>query len=425
MVEDAPFLEDFTVIGLDFRACPDDLRHHLFVDDREVPAALTALAAGGADAGVVVSTCDRIEVSMTVPSTADATALVASTLAAAGDLPADQVAPYLRRRQGRAAVEHVFRVAAALDSQVVGESQVLGQVKACHGHARAHGLARGLVDQVFQAAFRTAKAVRHETAIGAGATSLGTTAVARCRALHGDLANCAGLMLGGGEAGAILSEDLRRAGLADLCVLDPHPRRARAMARQLGGHHGDFADLGGHLVRGDIVLAALGDGRYALNAEMIEAVLRRRRRRPVMIFDLAVPSDLDPAVNRLEDVFVFTLDDLEDGAAEARAARAAAAVAAAEMVTAAVDRFCGWLDGRRALPEARALQARFQAIRDDILAQDSKVDAARATQLLVNRLLHAPLTNLRDMTGAPAADAATRQALRRLFDLGDDEGGER
>ncbi|MEC8062216.1 MAG: glutamyl-tRNA reductase, partial [Pseudomonadota bacterium] len=121
MVEDAPFLEDFTVIGLDFRACPDDLRHHLFVDDREVPAALTALAAGGADAGVVVSTCDRIEVSMTVPSTADATALVASTLAAAGDLPADQVAPYLRRRQGRAAVEHVFRVAAALDSQVVGE----------------------------------------------------------------------------------------------------------------------------------------------------------------------------------------------------------------------------------------------------------------------------------------------------------------
>ena len=95
------------------------------------------------------------------------------------------------------------------------------------------------------------------------------------------------------------------------------------------------------------------------------------------------------------------------------------------MVTAAVDRFCGWLDGRRALPEARALQARFQAIRDDILAQDSKVDAARATQLLVNRLLHAPLTNLRDMTGAPAADAATRQALRRLFDLGDDEGGER
>ena len=425
MVEDAPALDDFTVIGLDFRDCPDHLRRDLFVDDRELPAVLTALAAGGADAGVVVSTCDRIEISVTLPPAVDASALAAAVLAAAGDVPVDQVTPYLRRRQGRAAVEHVFRVAAALDSQVIGESQVLGQVKACHGHARVHGLARGLVDQVFQAAFRTAKAVRHDTAIGAGATSLGTTAVARCRALHGELAGCAGVLLGGGEAGAVLSEDLRRAGLADLCVLDPHPRRARAMARQLGGHHGDFADLGRHLVGGDIVLAALGDGGYALNAEMLEAVLRQRRRRPVMVFDLAVPSDLDPAVNRLEDVFVFTLDDLEDGAAEARAARAAAAVAAAEIVTAAVDRFCGWLDGRRAVPEARALQARFQAIRDDILAHDPKIDAGRATQLLVNRLLHAPLTNLRAITGAPARDAAARQMVRRLFDLSDDEGDER
>ena len=319
MVEDAPSLEDFTVIGLDFRDCPDDLRHDLFVDDRELPAVLTALAAGGADAGVVVSTCDRIEVSMTLPPAADATALVASTLAAAGDLPADQVAPYLRRRQGRPAVEHVFRVAAALDSQVVGESQVLGQVKACHGHARAHGLARGLVDQVFQAAFAPPRRSATRPPSAPVRPVWGHRGGALSSALHGDLANCAGLMLGGGEAGAVLSEDLRRAGLADLCVLDPHPRRARAMARQLGGHHGDFADLGGHLVRGDIVLAALGDGRYALNAEMIEAVLRQRRRRPVMIFDLAVPSDLDPAVNRLEDVFVFTLDDLEDGAAEARA----------------------------------------------------------------------------------------------------------
>lgn len=416
-------IQNLATVGLDFRHCPDSLRERLFVDDAEVPAILTALRAADIPEAVVVSTCDRIEITLTTSNPAAAVAVIAGILAAPLGLDHALVTPYMRYVVGFEAIHHLFRVAASLDSQVVGESQVLGQVKAAHARSRHHAMVSGLVDRCFQEAFRVAKTVRRETEIGASAVSIAATAIDRCRALHGDLADRGGVLIGTAELGALLAEQLQRAGLSRLQVVDTHPSRAAALARRLSCHHAAITDLGTALQDADILLAAFGSGHYLLDHDMLAGILRHRRQRPMLILDLAIPSDLDPSVNRLGDVFVFTLDDLEDAARDGRANRASAAMAAEGIVAAAADDFIGTLEGRRADPEITALQARFQAIRDDILRTEPAADVDRATQLLINRLLHAPLAQLRDLARDDALGAETRQLLRRLFDLDDDKEG--
>jgi glutamyl-tRNA reductase len=416
-------IQNLTLIGLDFRHCPDSLRARLFVDDVEIPDILSSLRAAQLTDAIVISTCDRLEVTLTSADPAAAMAVIAGILAAPLGMDSRLVTPYMSCLTGFDAVHHLFRVTASLDSQVVGESQVLGQVKAGHAAARKHGMANGLVDRCFQEAFRVAKTVRSETEIGNSPVSIAATAIDRCRALHGDLSDRGGVLIGTAEFGALMAEQLQRAGLSRLRVIDTNLNRAAALARRLSCHHGVMTDLGTALVDGDILLAAFGSGHHLLDNEMLASILRRRRQRPMLILDLAIPSDLDPSVNRLDDVFVFTLDDLEDAARDGRANRLSAAMAAEGLVVAAADDFRGTLEGRRADPEIAALQSRFQALRDEVLRAEPTADADKATQLLINRLLHAPLSRLRDMARDDALSAERRQMLRMLFDLDDDKEG--
>lgn len=242
------------VIGVDHRTCPDGVREQLFVDDAEMPAMLAALRSAGAREAMVLSTCNRVEVIGRFDDPASAAATVAVELGRPVDLAGDTLRPLLYSHQDAAAVRHVFRVACSLDSQVLGEPQVLGQVRAAHRLCRDLGATGPVVEDTLRAAYEVAKRVRTETRIGEGPVSLAAAAVSRVRDLFGDLAGRSGVLTGTGELGLLIAEHLASAGMEGLQVLDRFPRRAAAAARELDAHHGGLDDLAIALDRCDVAV---------------------------------------------------------------------------------------------------------------------------------------------------------------------------
>lgn len=409
MTVSAPPLQ---VIGVDHRTCPDGVREKLFVDDSEMPAMLSALQSGGAEEVMVLSTCNRVEVigRFTDPDTAPD--LVAGALGGPVGLASPVLRSLLYVHRRAEAIGHLFRVACALDSQVVGEPQVLGQVRAAHRLCRDLGGTGPTLEEALRAAYAIAKRVRSETRIGEGPVSLAAAAVARVRDLFGDLAGRSGVLAGTGELGLLIAEHLAGAGMDRLEVLDRFPRRAGLAARTLGAHHGGLDALGPALDRADVVVTTLGEGRYLIGAEMIEAALRRRRRRPMFLLDLSVPGDVEPAVHRLDEAFVYDLGDLEGITRAGLADRAGEATRAELMVEEAVAAFTRARSARDAAPDIAALRAQIEALVGEVVPGDA--DLARR---IAARLAHAPSVELRRMAEEGRLDRRSRALAARLFGL--------
>lgn len=409
----------FTVVGVNRRTGPAELRERLYVEDEAVPALLDRLRAAGLAEAMVLSTCDRVEI-----WTAGASGPAFPLLAETAGLDPRALLPQRFLATGEAALRHVFAVSASLDSEVIGEPQVLGQVKAAHRLARDAGMVGPQLEPVLQAAYQAAKRVRTETAIGQRPVSLAAAACQLARDVQGDLSRCRALLIGAGDMGECLIQQLLASGLDGAVVVARTVRRAEALARRLGCHYALLEELPDRLADADIVVACQGEGRYMLSADMVEGALRRRRRRPVFLVDLAVPGDIEPAVNRLEDAFLYDLDELEQVALQGRAGREAAAGAAWAILATELAGFRQRLAEREAVPALVVLRAGFEAARQAVLAELPPDDPARpalerTTQLLVNRLLHRPMAELRRMA-ASGPEAGNEQAvaetlLRRLF----------
>lgn len=407
------------VVGVDHRSCPPAVRDSLFVEDQAVPDFLARLRGAGVDQGLALSTCDRVEVQAFSARPGDAVDAVARVMADQAGIAPAALRPQLYTLHGLTAVRHMFAVAASLDSQTVGEPHVLGQIKATDRLARAAGMIGPELDSVLRAAYAVAKRIRTETTIGERPVSIAAAALRLARDVHGELATCAGLLVGLGEMGTLMAEQLLAAGLGRVTVTAPAAGRAGRLAHRLGGHHAPFEALASSLADADIVITALGGGAHAIGAEAMRGVLRRRRRRPVFLIDAAIPGDVEPAVNRLDDVFLYDLGDLERVALAGRAAREAASEAAWSIVDQEV---AAWQAGRAALdavPAITALRRHFEATRADVLAGAGDADAAEATRLLIGRLLHAPSEALRRQASGERTGeaAAAERLLRRLFGL--------
>lgn len=407
------------VIGVDHRTCPDGVREKLFVDDTEMPAMLDALKAGGAQEAMVLSTCNRVEVIGRFADPQISSETVAAELGRPVDLAGDVLQPLLYAHDHGEAVRHVFRVACALDSQVVGEPQVLGQVRAAHRLCRDLGGTGPVVEDTMRAAYAVAKRVRTETRIGEGPVSLAAAAVARVRDLFGDLDGRSGLLAGTGELGLLIAEHMAAAGMDGLEMLDRFPRRAALAARELEAHHGGLEQLGTALDRADVVVTTLGEGRYLITAEMIEAALRRRRRRPFFLLDLSVPGDVEPAVHRLDEAFVYDVGDLEAITRAGMSDRAGEAAKAEMMVEEAVAAFTRDRSGRDAAPEIAALRAHVEAVVAEVAGGDG--DLARR---IAARLAHAPSVVLREMAEDGRLDRQTKDLVARLYGMPGTNGGD-
>jgi glutamyl-tRNA reductase len=411
-----PVSPRFVIVGANHRSASLSLRDHLFVDDAGASAFLTDLKARGLHEAMVLSTCDRVEIWASHPDPDAVSASVGEALTVRAGLTPTALSGQLYRHAGAEAVRHGFSVAASLDSLVIGEPHVMGQVKTAHRLARDSGTCGPELETVLQAAFSAAKRIRTETHIGEGPVSIAAAAVQMARDLHGDLGKCSGLVVGAGDMGELVAESMLAAGLARVAVTAPRASRAEALAQTLNGHVLAFEDLKEALAGADVVVASVGTRHVAVTAEMMTQALRRRRRKPVFLVDAGIPGDIEPAVNRVDGAFLYDLSDLERVALEGRATREQAARAAWAILEEEVSHFLKGRAERVAVPAIVSLRHRFEETREAVLAE-AHGDAEQATRLLVNRLLHAPSEVMKSVAAEGAEWQAMEKTLRKLFRL--------
>lgn len=407
------------VVGSNHRSGTALLRDRLFVDETMLPRALERLRAAGIEQALILSTCDRTEIQAVGDAAENAAALVRDTFAAIGNIGPEEIREQSYTLFDDAALRHIFAVASSLDSQIIGEPQVLGQVRASHRIATECGMIGPELDAILQAAYNVAKRVRSETDIARRPVSIASVAAEIAHDLHGDIANCSALVIGLGDIGELIQEQLRLAGLREATLTGPM-QRTEAAARRAGMHFVPFDDLAGALAAADIVVSTAGTGRWIVDRPMVEAALKARRRKPMLLLDVAVPADIDRAVELADGAFLYAFDDLERVALEGRSRRQEAATDAWRIVDEALDAWHRREAEKGAIPAVVALRDYFDAARAQVLADHPGADAAQATRLLVNRLLHRPITAMRDIASAGgaqgAADAGRLEALvRHLF----------
>ena len=406
---------ELLVVGLSHRSAPFGLRDRLYLETGEQPRLLAEIGAAGIAEACVLSTCDRIEVVAVHREPMAAATELLRILATRAETEAGGLLEQSYHYEGEEALRHVFAVCASLDSQVIGEPQVLGQVKESHRLAAAAGMTGPTLEAVLQAAYGAAKRVRSETPVAQQPVSIVTSTLLVVRNLHGEIGRCNALLLGLGEMSELFGFELRDAGVADLVVMHGSAARAEAAAHRLQCHFRPWEQLEDAVTEADIVVASTGSGRYTIEPALVQAALKRRRRKPILFIDAAVPGDVDPAVEKLDGAFVYDLDDLERVAREGKASREATAVAAWRILNEEIDAFLRQRAERAAVPAVSALRRHFEGVRAQILS-DGKLDAEAATRLLVNRLLHDPSEVLREAAARPESEATQlERSVERLF----------
>lgn len=356
----SPASPRFVIVGANHRSASLSLRDQLFVDDAGAGEFLVALKARGLHEALVLSTCDRVEVWASHHDNDMAAGLICEAFAVRADLSAPALSGQLYTMAGDQAVHHAFAVASALDSLVIGEPHVAGQVKTAHRLARDAGTCGPELETVLQAAFGAAKRVRSETRIGEGPVSIAAAAVQLARDLHGELSGCSGLVVGAGDMGELVAESLLAAGLARLTVTAPRASRAEALAQSLNAHVVPFDEMKDALAGADVVVASTAGRHFLVTADAVTAALKKRRRKPIFLVDAGIPGDIEPAVNRVDGAFLYDLNDLERVALEGRATREQAARAAWAILG---DEVTGFLKGRAArvaVPAIVSLRQRFE-----------------------------------------------------------------
>jgi glutamyl-tRNA reductase len=423
------------LLGVSHRTAPIELRERLDFTARGVDQALAALAARPpASEATVLSTCNRVEIYAACEDIEQARRDLEAFVSEFHGVPAPELAPFLYSRVGIDAARHLFRVAAGLDSLVVGEPQILGQVKDAYSLAAEHRCTGPLLNKLFHAAFAAAKRVRSETAVAEGAVSVGYAAVALARKIFGDLKGRTVLVVGAGEMAKLTAQHMRSQGIGRMLITSRTAAHATALADAVAGTAMPWDQIGAALVDADIVITATGSAVPILSRAYIEQTIRTRRHRPLFIIDIAVPRDVEPGAGDLDQVFLYNIDDLQAVVQENLSRRTAETAQAEALLSDEVTRFATWLDSREAIPTVVALRQRFESIRlSELRRLDPKLASlppeARArveeiTRLVVEKLLIGPTLQLKSIRDADTV-ATYAEALSRLFDLTAGESGER
>lgn len=407
------------VVGANHRSSTMGLRDRLFVEDPMIPPFLNGLKTSGLTDAMVLSTCDRVEVQCVHEDPVAVERIVHENFARHAEADEGELREQLYLLQGDEALRHMFRVAASLESQVIGEPQVLGQVKAAHRIAADAGMIGGALDTVLQACYGTAKRVRSETPIGERPVSIASAAVQLAKDVQGDLSRSRGVLIGDGDMGELVASQLLNAGLDHMTALHHARDRANTMAKRLSCHWAAMEALADEMADAEVVITAVGRREHTLNSDMVRTAVNRRRRKPVFIIDLAIPGDVDPAVNRIEEAFLYDIGDLERIAMEGLNHRENAAELAGHIIEQEVAAFTRSRSERAAVPVLNKLREHVAIIRDDAL-RDAGGDAEKATHLLMTRLLHDPSVVLRDVAAGADREGelrAVEAALERVFKL--------
>lgn len=413
-------------LGLNHQTAPLAFRERVAIDGGQMPDALAALrGVDGVEEAALLSTCNRTEIYAQVAEGKEAG--VAVWLAERHQLTPEALSGYLYQHSDDAAVRHLFRVATGLDSLILGEPQILGQVKDAWQAARDAKALRSPLDRLFQQTFAVAKRVRTDTRIGAHPVSVAFAAVRLARQTFTDLERATVMLIGAGDTIELAARHLVDAKVQRLLVANRTPEHAQALATRHGGYALPLSELSRHLPEADIVISATASREPILRRDAVQAALRTRKHKPMLLLDLAVPRDIAPDVATLADVYLYTVDDLEQVIEENRASRREAAQQAEAIIELQVDHYMAWWRAQGRQDTLRQLRTRGENERDRALAdareqlqrgQDPSDVLERLAHQLTNRLLHAPSTALRQ--AALTGDAELLRAAERLYDSDDD-----
>jgi glutamyl-tRNA reductase len=411
----------FNVLGINHKTAPVSLREKVaFSEDRLLAALRTLRQEVGVAEVVILSTCNRTEVYWAGSASG---AELSQWLERHHGNNLD-LAPSLYVHQAQRAVAHTFSVASGLDSMVLGEAQILGQLKDAYRAAQEAGSTGPSLNKLFQAAFSAAKRVRSETRIGENAVSLASATVSLARRVYSDLSAHTALMVGAGDMNALTARHFMSAGVKHMVIANRTLGRAQTLAAELKAHAVGLEELDKELAQADIVITCTASPVPLITKSATQAAIRSRRRRPIFMVDLAVPRDIDPAVADLEDVYLFSIDDLQQLVDENRQQREVAAGGARVLIDEEVARFLTESRAHDAGPTIRALRLQAEEIRLHTVEQARRQLAAGKSadevieylaNTLTNRLLHTPTQALRQ--AAELADSTLAEAvIRALID---------
>jgi glutamyl-tRNA reductase len=416
------------LIGVNHKTAPIELRERIAISREDLPEATRALAAmPGVTECMIVSTCNRVEILAAVDSSnADSpTNDLTSFLHRHFGLDPALLAPHLYEHRDKEAVRHLFRVAASLDSMVVGEPQILGQVKEAFAVARASGTVAGQLEHLLQSAFAAAKKVRSETEIGSNSVSIASVAVELARKIFGSLQGRTVFLVGAGKMSELAARHLVQQGAGAILVTNRTLERARRMAETFQGQVIPFDQLYEAASHADIVISSTGAPHPIFRREHGQAFLHRRRNRPMFFIDIAVPRDVDPEMGKLEGIFVYDIDDLQQVAAAHMAERSREATDAEALIAGEVERFHQRLLTVNVAPAIVALQHQAEEIRQaELRRSQARLGSLSAEQTaaiealtrgLVNKFLHPPMQALKQ--AARENDAARLEALCETWSL--------
>ena len=425
------------VVGLSWQTAPVAVREKLAFRDEEVAEQLSELlACPDVDEAVILSTCNRVEIygatsAGAAISAAAAAAEARSFLARSRGVPAEGLAEHLFERLDVEAVRHLFRVAAALDSMVVGESQILGQLKDAYGAAVRAEATGPVLSRSMEKAFQVAKRVRSETGISRGAANVSSVAVELARRVFGDLVGKTVLVVGAGKMSKLAARHLRAAGTAALLVTNRSPERAAELAAEVEGTARPWDELRELVAASDVVLSSTGSREPILTRDLVKRAMKARRWRPQVIIDIAVPRDAHPAVGKIDGVYLFDIDDLERVVAENLKERQKEADQADGIIEVEVVEHEKWLRSQRLVPTIKSLREHFhqvaageadRCVRGLAAARTpAEIEQAvrRMGELIANKLLHLPL---RALKGSEADVEVMVEVTHRLFSLSQGQG---
>ncbi len=422
-------MSELLALGISHKTAPVELRERLAISDARLGDVLDELrGAGAAQEAVAISTCNRTELYLVAGDPVAAETAALGTLARQAETRPTELAPAIYALRNCDAARHLFRVTTGLDSMIVGEAEVQGQVKRAYDAALRAGATGPLSNRLFHAALATGKRARSETRIGAGALSVSSVAVGLAREVIGDLAERHVIILGAGETSELTARALADEGVRTIFVANRRRDRALSLAERFGGQAVSFDALPEELAAADIVLAATASPHAIVGAQEIAEVMRTRPDRPLLLIDLAVPRDIDAGCGEVPGVTLYDIDDLQGVIASNRSVRAAEARRVEGIIEQEIGHFARWLGSLDALPTLAALREQGTAIAHRVVeenagrwesASDRDLERVEAiARTVVNRLLHQPTLRLKRAAGERAH--ARIEVLRELFALDED-----
>jgi len=412
------------LIGVNHRTAPVEVRERFAVPEKQLPEALQSLVSHpGVREGLIVSTCNRVEI---LAGLQNGSCDLRSFLADYFHVDREEFDSYTYEFREKEAIRHLFRVTSSLDSMVVGEPQILGQVKEAYAVARAIGTVHSELDALLTRSFAVAKKVRNETAIATSAVSIASVAVDLAKKIFGDLKGKSIYLVGAGKMCELAARHLLANGAGNIFVANRTYDRAVNLAAKFHGEPVKFEDLYSTVAKADIIISSTGAPHAIFRKEHGEQFLAKRRNRPMFFIDIAVPRDVDPSLNDLDGIFVYDIDDLQSVVATHVADRKREAVHAEEIVAVEVERFHEKLQQHDVVPTILSLQEYLENIRQAEIdrhrgkfgeispQQEAAIDAL--TRAMINKIMHTPIVALKTAAKSPEAETVVH-LIRRVFNL--------